>query len=75
MKLGDFDSHRSGQKEQAIQLCRMLLQHSDDNRAALEMTLHHLGAPQEGMKEVKPLVVGLIASGTKESLNSGGSDF
>lgn len=51
------DLIRGGQKEQAIQLCRMLLQHSDDNRTALEMTLHHLGAPQEGMKEVKPLVV------------------
>lgn len=51
------DLIRGGQKEQAIQICRMLLQHSDDNRAALEMTLHHLGVPQEGMKEVKPLVV------------------
>lgn len=51
------DLIRSGQREQAIQLCRMLLQHSDDNRAALEMTLHHLGVPQAGMKEVKPLVI------------------
>jgi len=50
------DLIRSGRKQEAIRLCQMLLQHSDDNRAALEMTLHHLGVPQEQMKERKPLV-------------------
>jgi hypothetical protein len=49
------DLIRGGHKQEAIQLCQMLLQHSDDNRAALEMTLHHLGVPQPQMKERKPL--------------------
>ena len=47
---------RSRRKEEAIELCRMLLQTSDDNHSALELTLHHLGVPVEPVKESKPVV-------------------
>jgi tetratricopeptide (TPR) repeat protein len=46
---------RSGRKEEAIQLCRTLLQTSPELRTALETTLHHLGAPPESPNESKPL--------------------
>jgi hypothetical protein len=47
---------RSDRKEEAIQLCHTLLQTSPDLRTALEMTLHHLGAPPpDSPGESKPL--------------------
>lgn len=47
---------RSGRKEEAVQLCRMLLQTSPEHRAALELTLHHLDAPPlESARESNPL--------------------
>jgi tetratricopeptide (TPR) repeat protein len=47
---------RSGRKEEAIQLCRTLLQTSPEHHAALETTLHHLGAPPlESPKQLSPL--------------------
>ena len=46
---------RSGRKDEAIELCRTLLHTSDDNRAALEMTLAHLGVPVEPIKKSRPL--------------------
>jgi tetratricopeptide (TPR) repeat protein len=47
---------RSGQKEEAIQLCKTLLQTSPELQTAIEMTLHHLGAPPpESTAESKPL--------------------
>ena len=50
------DLIRSGRKEAAIQLCRTLLQTSPEHHAALEATLHHLGAPPpESPKQLKPM--------------------
>lgn len=47
---------RSGRKEEAIQLCQMLLRTSPELRPALETTLHHLGEPpQELPRESRPL--------------------
>jgi hypothetical protein len=47
---------RSGRKEEAIQLCRTLLQTSPEHRAAAELTLHHVGAPvPELPQKSKPL--------------------
>jgi hypothetical protein len=46
---------RRGQKKEAIQLCRELMQRSEENRTALELTLHHLDVPVEQVKESKPL--------------------
>ncbi|HTV40901.1 MAG TPA: hypothetical protein VMF08_10015 [Candidatus Sulfotelmatobacter sp.] len=47
---------RSGRKDQAIELCRILLQTSPEHQAALEATLHHLGAPPpESPKQLKPV--------------------
>ena len=51
------DLIRSGRKEEAIQLCRTLLQTSPEHHAALETALHHLGAPPpESTKQQKPLI-------------------
>lgn len=50
------DLIRSDRKEEAIQLCRTLLQSSPEHKAAMELTLHHLGAPPpESPKQLKPL--------------------
>jgi tetratricopeptide (TPR) repeat protein len=47
---------RSDRKEEAIQLCQTLMQTSPELRTALEMTLHHLGAPPPELPaESKPL--------------------
>ena len=47
---------RSGRKEEAIQLCRTLLQTAPQHQAALELTLHHLGAPPpESPKQLNPV--------------------
>ena len=47
---------RSGRKDEAIQLCRTLLQTSPEHHAALETTLHHLGAPPpESPKQLNPV--------------------
>jgi tetratricopeptide (TPR) repeat protein len=46
---------RSGRKEEAIKMCRMLLQSPDADRTALELTLHHLGVPMEQVDERHPL--------------------
>lgn len=50
------DLIRSGRKEEAIQLCRALLQTSPDLRPSLETALHHLGAPPAELpRQFKPL--------------------
>jgi hypothetical protein len=47
---------RSGRKEEAIQLCQTLLRTAPELRTAVEMTLHHLGAPPPELpSESKPL--------------------
>jgi tetratricopeptide (TPR) repeat protein len=46
---------RSGKKEQAIQLCKILKASGEVSSAALDMTLEHLGLPQNNGKMVKPL--------------------
>ncbi len=52
------DLIRSGRKDEAIQLCRTLLQASPEHRTALELTLQHLGQPPplpQSDKESRPL--------------------
>jgi tetratricopeptide (TPR) repeat protein len=46
---------RSGKKEQAIQLCKALKISGEVSVAALDMTLEHLGLPQNNGLMVKPL--------------------
>ena len=47
---------RSSRKDEAIELCRILLQTSPEHHAALEATLHHLGAPPpETPKQLNPV--------------------
>jgi tetratricopeptide (TPR) repeat protein len=46
---------RSGKKEQAIQLCKTLKASGEVSTAALDMTLEHLGLPQNNGIMVKPL--------------------
>ena len=47
---------RSGQRDKAIQLCQMLKQTGDVNPSVLEMTLEHLGVPQQRVQRPKPLL-------------------
>ena len=50
------DLIRSGRKDEAIQLCQTLLQTSPEHQPALELALHHLGAPPpESPKQLKPV--------------------
>jgi hypothetical protein len=50
------DLIRSGRNDEAIQLCQTLLRTSPELRTALEVTLHHLGAPpSESPGQSKPL--------------------
>jgi tetratricopeptide (TPR) repeat protein len=50
------DLIRSGQKDKAIQLCQMLQQTGDVNPSVLEMTLEHLGVPQQRAQRPGPLI-------------------
>ena len=50
------DLIRSGQKEKAIQLCQMLKRTGGVNPFVLEMTLEHLGVPQQSVRRPKPLL-------------------
>ncbi|MGD0745093.1 MAG: hypothetical protein ABSA45_08050 [Verrucomicrobiota bacterium] len=50
------DLIRSGQKDKAIQLCQMLKQTGDVSPSVLEMTLEHLGVPQESVRRPQPLI-------------------
>jgi tetratricopeptide (TPR) repeat protein len=50
------DLIRSGRKEEAIVLCKKLLDSPDADRTTVELTLHHLGAPvEQTVKERNPL--------------------
>ncbi len=46
---------RMGKKDEAIRLCRVLIESGEANIPALEMTLAHLGVPPPGIKIFKPL--------------------
>jgi tetratricopeptide (TPR) repeat protein len=50
------DLIRSGQKDKAIQLCQMLKKTGGVNPFVLEMTLEHLGVPQQRVRKPKPLL-------------------
>ncbi len=50
------DLIRSGRKDEAIRLCQMLKQTGDVNPSVLEMTLEHLGVPQQSVRRPKPLI-------------------
>jgi tetratricopeptide (TPR) repeat protein len=50
------DLIRSGRKAEAIKLCQALKQTTDFNLSALELTLEHLGVPQERVGNPRPLL-------------------
>jgi tetratricopeptide (TPR) repeat protein len=54
-KIGELIRH--GKKSQAIQLCKRLKASGQVSSAALEMTLEHLGVPQNSGKILKPLAI------------------
>ncbi len=50
------DLIRSGRKDEAIRLCQMLQKTGGVNPFVLEMTLEHLGVPQQSIRRPKPLL-------------------